>query len=1019
MSVPTHRFFVVAACLLLTGTALEIAAGGNVSTEPVANPAADATEHLSFTRDVRPLLSKHCYACHGPDEEQREAGLRLDLADEADWDEVIARITATDPDEMMPPPRANKALGEADRDTLRRWIDDGSEYEPHWAFVPPKKPPVPDAAHPVDFWIDRRLAREATQRSSPADAMTRLRRVHLDLIGLPPTPEQTAAFAADPSTQHYQRIVDSLLQSPRYGERWARRWLDLARYADTNGYEKDRDRPIWPYRDWVIRAINTGMPFDQFTIAQLAGDMLPGADADQHVATGFHRNTMLNEEGGIDPLEFRFHAMTDRVATTGTTWLGLTTGCAQCHTHKYDPITHHDYFGMMAYLNNVEEPNYFIRTEASLARLKKQHAEADSILQDLASHWSMAIEKQTPQQTAEQTKRKEAEPESAPEPDDRETFDDAIASWWNNEQQKFADWSTIVPQSMQTESMSIGRPYLIQEADGVILAAGDTTKHDVYVLTFPASDQPITSIRLEALPDERLPGFGPGLTFYEGRRGDFFLSEFHVEVLSPDVLQFDVLQSEESPGQPKRVPIRNASHTYSRNAFGNQQGSAALAVDGDLQTGWSVADRSAMRNVAVFELEQPIPAQTPFRLQLHFGRHFASSLGKFRLSVTGDENSPQASLIDDATASDREAASTRLDPDVREAFLLQSDVLAELAKRYVRLRQTKPGTPTLVMRERPEQQTRETFLHHRGEYTQAKDAVPPKLPDAVMTPGATLPEDRLGFARWLVSRENPLTARVVANRAWAAFFGTGIVSTVDDFGMQGELPMHPELLDFLAVELMDKGWSIKNLHRLIVTSQTYQQSSAIDPREEHPMAERLLSRFPRTRLEAEIIRDASLAAAGLLENKMYGPPVRPPQPEAARSANYSKSSWRASEGVDRYRRSVYTYQQRTAPFAMFTTFDASSGEACVARRDVSNTPLQSLTLMNDPMFLEIAEAYGKSMAAFEGETHEKITSGFRKLLTRAPSETELQMLAAFHDRNDDWTALARILLCLDESITKN
>jgi hypothetical protein len=949
--------------------------------------ANDESENLtdespSFSGEVRGLLSNHCFACHGPDEEKREAGLRLDLPGEADFDDVLERLVSDDPELRMPPPEANKPLNQTKIELLTRWIEAGAQYEEHWAFVAPEKPGVPDGQHPVDHFVDASLKHQGLHRSPPADPLTLVRRVYLDLIGLPPTPEQADAFAADPSQQAYEKMVDELLASDAYGERWARRWLDLARYADTNGYEKDRDRSIWPYRDWVIRAINDGLPFDQFTIQQIAGDLLPDAGADQLIATGFHRNTMLNEEGGIDPLEFRYHAMTDRVATTGTTWLGLTTGCAQCHTHKYDPITHHDYFGMLALLNNVDEPNFYIRTDESIAVQKKRLAEANKIIAELESHW--------PQPTATQ-----------PPPT---TFDEAFAQWWTQQRENAATWTVLT-----ADSLAANVPYLTQEPNGIVIAAGDTSKHDIYTLKFPATDTAIAAIRLETLPDERLPAAGPGMTYYEGREGDFFLSELEIS-----------LTNDAPETAPTPVNVAAASQTYAKNSFGNHQGSAAMAVDGDLQTGWSVAERAGLPHIAVFELQQPIAANTPFEIRMHFGRHFASSLGKFRISATSMAGATaKATLLDAELLKSLDPQTAKSSDLVRAAFLQQTDQLADTAAKWIRLRQTAPGVPTLIMRERPAAHTRPTYLHHRGEYTQPKEQVEPRVPEALRAAGQPSPQNRLEFARWLVSRENPLTARVVANRHWAAFFGTGIVSTLDDFGGQGQSPSHPELLDFLAVELMDNQWQIKQLHRLIVTSGTYRQSSAMEAHGDHPEADRLLSRFPRTRLEAEVIRDTSLAAAGLLERKMFGPPVRPPQPQAAQAANYKRSTWQASTGVDRFRRSIYTYQQRTAPFAMFTTFDAGSGEACIAQRDVSNTPLQSLTLMNDPMFVEIATHFGQQMVDYDGDVDAKITHGVRCLLTRGPTDKELAMLREFQQKHDDWVAVARVLLCLDESISKN
>jgi len=423
--------------------------------------------------------------------------------------------------------------------------------------------------------------------------------------------------------------------------------------------------------------------------------------------------------------------------------------------------------------------------------------------------------------------------------------------------------------------------------------------------------------------------------------------------------------------------------------------------------------------VAVFNLATPLQANTPFAITMQFGRHFASSLGKFRLSAASSESEIVASTLSPRQLNRLANPDAHKDPELRTAFAMQAPQLAKFADEIRRLQRPVVGTPTLVLRQRAKDNQRTTYLRHRGEYTQPKQPVAARLPDAIFKGSASaVPTDRLQFAKWLVSRENPLTARVFANRQWAAFFGTGLVDTLNDFGMQGNAPSHPQLLDYLATELMDRGWSRKQLHRLIVTSQAYQRSSIVDSTLGHLEAERMLARFPRNRLEAEIIRDSALHAAGLLQTQMYGKPVRPPQPSGA-AANYSKSNWQASEGTDRYRRSIYTYQKRTAPFAMYTTFDATSGETCVAKRDSSNTPLQALTLMNDPMFVEIAQAYGKRMQSLKGSDDTRISLGFRWLLTRAPEGDELKMLMAFHNRHQDWAALARVMLCLDESITKN
>ena len=998
---------------------------------------AAADDDVSFSRDIRPLLSGKCFACHGPDEEAREAELRLDSFEEAtrgnagsaavvpgksSASELVRRILSNDPDEQMPPPSSNKSLTDEQKKLLVRWIDSGAEYEQHWSFIPPSKPELPAAtndgwpSNEIDHFIFTRLETQGLHPSKAASTQTLVRRVFLDLVGLQPSPEEANQWVdrltkADGhfNKQAYAKLVDHLLSLPQYGERWGRRWLDLARYADTNGYEKDRDRTMWPYRDWVIRALNADMPFDQFTIEQVAGDMLPNATLDQRIATGFHRNTMLNEEGGIDPLEFRFYAMTDRIATTGTTWLGLTTGCCQCHTHKYDPITHREYYGLMAFLNNADEPDLNLPDAAAEKRYQKNLAEADKLLAELPEHWPAGND----------------ENESA-------SLEEAFDNWLATERPLAVDWQVIVPSSLKSNL-----PHLTVQDDGSIFASGDTTKFDTYELGFADVPTGATTIRMEALPDNRLPAHGPGSTYYEGRKGDFFLNEI---ALSLD-------------GQP--VTLKSASHSYAKNQFGSNPVSAALTIDGDYQTGWSAASRPGERSVAVYVLSEPLPAGKTLDVKMTFGRHFASSFGRFRLSVSsnsGDivarEWSPEIERllkVEDQLLADAQRQ------QLKNEFLLNASQLAKHTKKIRDLRRRPSSIEVPVLAERPSENPRPTFLHNRGEYLQPKDRIDARVPEALHPFPRDVPKNRLEFTRWLVSNDNPLTARVVANRHWAAFFGTGLVKTLDDFGMQGESPSHPMLLDWLAVSLMDDGWSIKNLHRKIVLSSTYRQSSDFSTPDTTPgkvrqsgLSEaRLLARFPRTRLDAEVIRDVVLKSAGLLSLKQGGPPVRPPQPDGISEASFGRPKWKASTGEDRHRRSIYTYQKRTAPFAMLTTFDAPSGEACIARRDVSNTALQALTLLNDEMFLEAARALGKLLAESQDGDRSRIDDAFARVLTRPPSEPESTRLLAFvadqrsliHDEHkvtnssksidekavevEVWTNVARALFSLDETLTKN
>ncbi len=909
-----------------------------------------------------------------------------DLAHSEAWQ----RITSDDPDMRMPPPDAKRDLTPAKIATIKAWIEQGSKWEPHWAFLPPQQVAPPDVKH--DAWarnaIDRfvlaRMEAAGLAPSAEADRYALIRRVSLDLIGLPPSIEETDAFVNDARPDAYERLVDRLLASPHYGERWARRWLDLARYADTNGYEKDRTRSIWPYRDWVIDAINAGMPFDEFTIKQLAGDILPDATTSDLVATGFHRNTMLNEEGGIDPLEFRYHAMTDRVATTGTTWLGLTTGCAQCHDHKFDPISHREYFGLMAYLNNADEPELPLPDPERDATYAANLQKADELLRELPSKWPTASDSEWQPARVLNAKTESGEkpkvlkdgsvllaspgsdrdtytivieteaprvdrlrvaalthkslPQKGPgrvahgnfvltevsvtasprsQPDDQTpvtiksaTADveqngfpagsaidgDAMTGWAvhapgkplnaNHEltlalatpvenaggtrfvitlrqdfgnrhtigrlridvpreanathadptqlaEQSFEQWldreraRTVAWQSLRPSDVSSNMPLLTVQEDDSVFVTGDTTKQDRYALTFPSRSEPaaqarerdaphrITALRLEALPDDRLPAGGPGMTYYEGTPGDFFLTEFRVT----------------ADGVP--VEIASASDSYAKNRFGNNAATATQAIDGDMQTGWSVDGRQGERHTAVFVLAKPIDP-TKLEVEMTFGRHFASSLGKFRISATNgtlaiSRRRETASDVEE-TREQKDASSEAIAPvardlddeierllakpndeltpeersQLRNAFLLQTPELEKFAAQIRTLRKPPAATTTLVFRERPPSNPRPTFMHNRGEFLQPTDEVEPVSLEALHPFPADQPQNRLGFARWLVDEANPLTARVVANRHWAALFGRGIVPTVQDFGFQGEAPSHPELLDWLAIELMGK-----------------------------------------------------------------------------------------------------------------------------------------------------------------------------------------------------------------------
>ncbi len=1028
--------------------------------------ADDRLQKISFNRDIRPILSAKCFACHGPDDQARESDLRLDLENAAiqsgtivkgqpHQSELMIRINSEDADVQMPPPDSAEPLTLSQKALIETWIRQGAKFERHWAFKLPRKPAVPEvdelmataqsAGHPVwkitdpdrraaaiasltswpeneiDRFILRKILKSDQQPNPTADRYALIRRVYLDLTGLPPSPDEADAFVSDASENAYEEMVDRLLKSSAYGERWARIWLDLARYADTNGYEKDRARSIWPYRDWVIRAINADMPFDQFSIEQLAGDMLPQATNSQKVATGLHRNTMLNEEGGIDPLEYRYYAMVDRVATTGTIWLGLTTGCAQCHSHKYDPISHTDYFRFMAMLNNADEPDLEV-ADGKLFSRRQQLLEQVRLLE------TALVAKFLQQQAA---------PSAAqPDPVEGETklkkMKTEFQNWINTTRKKVVPWKNMVPLEMKTNSAK-----LTLQNDQSIFASGDFTKRDVYQLKFPLSklSAPISAIRIEALPDSRLPASGPGNAYYEGRKGDFFLSEFKVTI----------------DGQ--KQDFQSGSSSYGKISIGSGTADARNVFDNEGSTGWSTSGHEGQREQLVLNFAKPVSGKV-LDVEMIFERHFAASLGRFRIAITTHQGSqPKANSIPPEV--ERLLAQPQLPTDAQLLFLKKHFILTTplLAKQRVpieALRKKIPSLPqTMVMRERKPNHPRKTFRHHRGEYLSPREEVFGGLPELFQGDQAAPSMNRLNLATWLMGPKNPLAARVEINRYWQAFFGQGLVRSPGDFGTQSSPPSHPELLDFLAVQFREGGWSRKEVHRLIVTSATYRQSSRASTEDYSRDPENdLYSRGPRFRVDAEMVRDIVLKSAGKLSRKMYGPSVYPPQPASVTAIAYGSTPWKAAVGEDRYRRSLYTYSKRTAPFAAYQVFDSPTGENCIARRNRSNTPLQALTLLNDQMFLELAQAMAVEILKSHPNQDPKTIAVaiFRQLVTRPPEETEIQDLLEFQKKQLQrlldgelvpnqiagqvipanyklqevaaWVMLARAIMNIDEVITK-
>jgi hypothetical protein len=899
----------------------------------------------------------------------------------------------------------------------------------HWSFHAPERPVLPaiqNTAWPrntIDTFIAARLEKENLKPAPEADRRTLIRRLSLDLLGLPPNPEEVAAFLEDERTGAYEELVDRLLSSPHFGERWARHWLDLARYADSDGYEKDGPRPYaYLYRDWVIEAINSDLPFDRFTIAQLAGDLLPGATMEQKIATGFHRNTLTNKEGGVDQEEFRCKATVDRVSTTSTVWLGLTVGCAECHTHKYDPIAHREFYQLYAFFNSASEKDLPSPQPAELAEYssaKKQWDDDQAKLRsELASYLKTEIAGKQAQWeqnvqaifTIRSSRREEALTSEESKASATSALAKGLADLAQQAQGAEArreHWIVLKPQTVRSAQ---GAELKVQD-DLSIHVSGKNPPSDTYVIEVESTLQNITGFRLEIL-DDPAPGKGPG----RGKSNNFVLSEFTVE--AAPVATPEKASSERGAGAQSRRSDRAFTGAATDATFiklGNASADHAPAdwpvigaIDGNPKTGWAINPQFDRRHVAVFETKENLTIPTGAKLVFHLDQQHGDqhTIGSFRLSATKAARPLKADLTPDSVAGILEISADRrsekqkaelakyyreeIDPAARKL----DQRLAAHAKKEPKFPETK--AQTMAESEKP----RSTHIHIRGDFLRRGDEVQPGTPAVLhrLTARRERP-DRLDLANWLVDPANPLTARVTVNRVWYHLFGRGLVTSMDDFGTRGEKPSHPELLDWLATEFPRLGWSRKALIKLIVTSATYRQSSAWRPElSERDPNNILLARQNRFRLEAEGVRDAYLRVSGLLNPSMGGPSIRPPLPADIAALGYANSvKWKESEGAERFRRGLYIFFQRTVPYPMLMTFDAPDSNVTCTRRERSNTPLQALTLLNDPVFFECAQALAKRMAAEKAlGSKEKIKRGFALCLSREPNEEELARLEKLH-----------------------
>lgn len=941
---------------------------------------------VKFGREVLPILSDNCFACHGRDESTRKAGLRLDTREGAtvvndgiaaivpgkpEQSELLKRILATDPDEVMPPPSSHKKkLSAAQIETLRLWIKEGAVWGKHWAFEKPVKETLPTGAvHPIDAFVLTRLAQERLKFSPTASRAILARRVSFDLTGLPPSSAELTSFEKDKAPDAYEKFVDKLLASPHFGERMAMWWLDAARYADTDGFQGDDTRTNWPWRDWVIDAFNSNMPFDRFTIEQCAGDLLPNATPEQRLATCFHRNHMTNGEGGRDPEESRVDYVIDRVNTTGTLWLGLTVGCAQCHSHKFDPVSQSDYYSLSAFFDSINEDG-----KAGRGAKPFMSYESPRVARALMEAQALVDERQ-PAETAART--------AAQAP---------FATWLTERIQQtrggFAAW-----QSLHGDLESSEGTVLTQEADGTVQASGPNPKQDDYRLIAPVKLPRVAGLKLEVFPHTSHTGG----SYSRGQSGFFTLTDVKLQVRRRGSSQVRDIVIASAVADVQDDPAKRGGY-----------GDVKHTLDDDPRNGWSTRDfdPKAPRS-AVFGLAEPLLLAADEELIFEL-RHRSTlgdgNIGRFRVLATAEGGptikSVSAAPLEELAAADPQKLDEKLRARLLEQFL--SDYAPYLAARVALDRATRQlaevksaqKVDVMVLEERP--QPRSSFVLVRGLWDKKGDQVRPGVPEAI----APLPQNngaahtRLDMAKWLVSPDNPLTARVIVNHLWQLCFGAGLVRTPDDFGLQGERPTHPELLDWLAVDFVEHGWNIKRTLRLIVTSQTYRQSSDVPPSLlARDPENRILARGARFRLASWMLRDAALQRAALLNPALGGPPVRPYQPDGVWEELFmGRFRYEPSEGPAQYRRTIYAFWRRA--IAPVFLFDSAQRRVCEVRQSRTNTPLQALALLNDKSYLEASRALA-TLALHEATTPPlRLNAIARRVLLRDLKSNESKILAA-------------------------
>ena len=990
-----------------------------------AAASAAAEPQVQFNRDIRPILSDNCLKCHGPDKNTRKAKLRLDLAEEAyrtrdeitpivpgkpSDSEVVRRILASDPDDLMPPPKTGKQLTAEQKRLIEAWVAQGAKYEGHWAFTPPKRPALPNAdagwrRNPIDHFIKVRLDSEKLAPAPEADRRTLIRRVTLDLTGLPPAPETVEDFVRSRDPHAYEKLVRRLLQSERFGERMAVHWLDLVRYADTVGFHGDMPVSVWPYRDYVIRAFNDNMPFDRFTREQIAGDLLPDATREQRIASAYNRLNRMSTEGGIQDKEYRAKYAADRVRTTSTVWLGATLACAECHDHKFDPYSTKDFYRFGAFFADLQEKGFYPNGTdkgdwgpAMMLASDKQYEVLDALEAKL------------------RTLREERD----------EITDDELSVGRQQWEQHVANLDTNkLGWKVQdiVSATSLGGADLRITSNSIVQAEGPNPDNDTYVVTFRPGAGEWTGLRLETLTDESLPG-------NRSARGGVGYCLTEVEVHAED--------------NGRRLALKIDGGAASLNETGFP---FVAAFDGNPRSGWGMRFGGSRRMYAAFAFHRPLRAtsNTVLRVTLrHDSPTRRATIGKFTLAVSEvpDATHHTNGVPDDVLKILREPGDKRTAQEqqrIAEFYRAIAPELREMNRQVVAVEARQSllmdRVPTVLVSEATT--PRAMRVLPRGDWmNDSGEEVQPWVP-AFLKPfeKSSTRATRLELADWLTSAENPLAARVVVNRFWKLFFGAGLSRTLDDLGSQGEWPTHPALLDWLAVEFRESGWDMKHVIELMATSATYRQSSTGNKTaEERDPQNRLLARQARLRLDAEFIRDNALAIGGLLANEVGGPSVFPQQPEGYWGPlNFPKREFVLDRGDNLYRRGVYMHWQRTFLHPSLVAFDAPPREECTATRPVSNTPLQALVLLNDPNFVEAAVALAQEMREDGGKTIEsQIDWAYERAVARPAKRKEIALLADMYRQHiarhagegkvasetAALTSVARAILNLHETITR-